>query len=1021
MKPRITYSPAQTPLFELDIPVTEGWRVLGFDQILAEIPQLSSQGVILLEARASDGDLDLLKTVLCRERFVYLYPPGQESKAAEALRLGVRHVLCVTDSRRALPLLNAMLPEQNTSVCPSPPSSELWRHHSGPESKIEDIRKILRQFQEVANVGYWIYDQKGNHLIWSEQVYRIFGLEPREGYESYEGFIRYVHPEDRQSLTEAYLRHLDTGEPYRMIHRVVLDSGAVKYVRESCESTWNPQTQSWHSLGVIADITDLRQSEENMANLLKKVESLLEGQPDRIIIFRRDLRITECYPKDPSRYLVPPEKFIDHPIEEVDIPDSLKALATSAVKNVLETHTPESREYSLTVGEETAYYDARFLPFESDQVMTVIRDITKTKQLQAEQKSQNQLLEILIQTALTFLNLPAGQTDQAINESLHQLGEFVGADRFYVFSYNFAAMTTSNTHEWCAEGIEPMIDLLQDVPLEGFDEWLNHHLQGETYYIPDVPGMDPGDPVFNILEPQGIKTLLSMPLIQDEKCVGFIGLDYVCNFHAITPWEEKLLKVFAEMLSNINNRNRLLKQITDNRNFLNDIIQNSPSVIYTKNERGQYTLLNRQWSQFTGLDEKDCLGKTDGELLRHSRQSIDLFNREYESSNPSVSQFEEWIELEGERHYFLTTEFPLRSSTSQQGLAGIRTEITELKKLEEERMARRSAEIELEQKNLFLAKMSHEVRTPLSAIIGFSRRLINFPGVPLEVLNKIMIIYRSGETMLCMINNMLNYAKNQDEKLCANIVEFSLQMLLGDLEEVLRFRTNERGLNLVFQVEESLPGSLRGDPVMLNQICLNLLTNAVNFTSQGFISLEVKADHYTDSSIWIRFSVEDSGCGIAPEDRNLIFNEFFQGEAGKKIGGTGLGLSISSHLVRMLDGEGIELVRTGPEGSLFRFCLPFELTGERGAHPAPTGFREKQPAKFPQPCFSENVSPDSISPELRSRLIRHVEAGEMPDFRAWVKNDTSLSDDLRCRLLQLASQYDYRALRQLLQPSDTKN
>ncbi|MGA0350973.1 MAG: PAS domain S-box protein, partial [bacterium] len=790
----ITYSPAHPPLFDVDIPVSEGWRVLAFDQILPEISQLSPQGVIVLEARVSGGDLDLLKTVLCRERFIYLYSPGQESKAAEALRLGVRHVLCVTDSRRALPLLMAILPEQNTSACPSPPLSESCRHDPGPERKIEDIRKILRQFQEVANVGYWIYDQKGNHLLWSEQVYRIFGLEPREGYETYEGFMQYVHPEDRQRLTEAYLRHLDTGEPYIIIHRVVLDSGSVKTVRESCESTWNPETQSWHSLGVVADITDLRQSEENMAALLNKVESLLEGQPDRILIFRRDLRITDCYPKDPSRYLVPPEKFPDRPIEEVDIPVSLKEMAASTVKNVLENHTPERREYSLTAGEETAYFDARFLPSESDQVMTVNRDITETKQLQAEQKSQNELLEILIQTAMTFINLPVDHTEQAINHSLHQLGEFVGADRFYVFSYDLTAMTTSNTHEWCSEGIEPMIDALQDVPLEGFDVWLNHHLEGETYYIPDVTGMDPGDPVYNILEPQGIKTLLSMPLFQEGKLVGFIGLDYVRHFHQITPWEEKLLKVFAEMLSNIKNRSQLLKQITDNRNFLNDIIQNSPSVIYTKDDRGCYTLLNRKWSQLTGLDEKSCLGKTDGELVRHSRKPIDPLTQVYESTRLRVSQFEEWMELEDERHYFLTTEFPLRSSNGQEGLAGIRTEITGLKKLENERLARRSAEIELEQKNLFLAKMSHEVRTPLSAIIGFSRRLINFPGIPLEVLNKIMIIYRSGETMLAMINNMLNYAKTRDEKLSTHIVEFSLQNLLGDLEEVLRYRTNEKAL-----------------------------------------------------------------------------------------------------------------------------------------------------------------------------------------------------------------------------------
>ncbi|SDW02191.1 response regulator [Thiocapsa roseopersicina] len=172
------------------------------------------------------------------------------------------------------------------------------------------------------------------------------------------------------------------------------------------------------------------------------------------------------------------------------------------------------------------------------------------KALQRETRLQDLLMEI----SATYISLPLDRVDLVIETSLGHLGDFVGADRAYLFDYDFERLIATNTHEWCAQGIEPQIDTLQAVPTAMIADWVTTHRRGGTVYVPDVLSLAPESSVRQVLEPQGIKSAIAVPMIDGARCRGFVGFDSVRRHHRYSDTEQRLLTVFAQMLVNVQKR-----------------------------------------------------------------------------------------------------------------------------------------------------------------------------------------------------------------------------------------------------------------------------------------------------------------------------------------------------------------------------------------------------------------------------------------------------------------------------------
>jgi PAS domain S-box-containing protein len=198
----------------------------------------------------------------------------------------------------------------------------------------------------------------------------------------------------------------------------------------------------------------------------------------------------------------------------------------------------------------------QFLPNEKKpyQVFTSYTDITAQKEAENDLNFRTKLQKMLMKISSIYINLPFQDLENAITNSLHDLGEFMNADRFYLFEYDFDKMITTNTHEWCADGIEPQIENFKDTPIHEFEFFVNSHKNGETIYIYDVLALDPQERLREILEPQGIQSVIAVPLMDDNICVGFVGFDAVKQKHQYSDTEDELLRIFTLMLINAKKR-----------------------------------------------------------------------------------------------------------------------------------------------------------------------------------------------------------------------------------------------------------------------------------------------------------------------------------------------------------------------------------------------------------------------------------------------------------------------------------
>lgn len=158
------------------------------------------------------------------------------------------------------------------------------------------------------------------------------------------------------------------------------------------------------------------------------------------------------------------------------------------------------------------------------------------------------LTHLMLDIAQGFIGIAHEQLATLLPRALAQLGSAIAADRVYIFDYDFEQQTCSNTYEWCASGIVAEIDNLQDVPLAAIPQWVNAHQQGVAMYIPDVPSLPPGDALKQLLQPQGIKSLIALPILANDKLFGFVGFDSVKQHHYYSEEERLLLQSFASML-----------------------------------------------------------------------------------------------------------------------------------------------------------------------------------------------------------------------------------------------------------------------------------------------------------------------------------------------------------------------------------------------------------------------------------------------------------------------------------------
>ena len=270
-------------------------------------------------------------------------------------------------------------------------------------------------------------------------------------------------------------------------------------------------------------------------------------------------------------------------------------------------------------------------------------------------------------------------------------------------------------------------------------------------------------------------------------------------------------------------------------------------------------------------------------------------------------------------------------------------------------------------KSLFLANMSHEIRTPLNGIIGMANILKETP-LSHEQEQSLEIIEISGNNLLSIVNDILDYSKIEANQLELENIPINLYKEIEDVEKLLSLKAQTKGLDFSYSIHPDTPKHINGDALRIKQILINYCNNALKFTERGFVNINVEMIKKTAKKAILKFSVKDTGIGISEKNQKKLFNDFIQVETSttRKFGGTGLGLSISKKLAHMMGGEvGLESVEN--KGSVFWFTGEFDIVEN---FKSPLEITNKQEVNYSQELSILLVEDNIINQKVASHTIK---------------------------------------------------
>jgi PAS domain S-box-containing protein len=542
-------------------------------------------------------------------------------------------------------------------------------------------------------------------------------------------------------------------------------------------------------------------------------------------------------------------------------------------------------------------------------MLTVAVDITERRRREQVQDATYRISQAV---------LAAGDLLSLFGQLYVIIGGLMPARNFYI-----ALLSADGTEVSFPYFIDERVDPPPPRPLaNGFTEYVLQTGKPVLATAAELPGMLSARGEYHALEHRAAQRL-GAPLLLGGRALGVIALQDYTNEHAYDSEDLRLLTFVAEQAAVAVHRRQAEDAMKAAEERYRGIFENSPEGLYVSSPAGKFLSANRALARMFGyrspeemLTDINDIGRQIYVKSGRRDEFFGLIKR-----GDEVTDFEsEVIRHDGKKLWISESVRIIRNPAGEIiRFEGVAIDITQKREAARAlQAAKDAADAASREKSHFLASVSHELRTPLNGILGYTQILRRDPALADKQREGVRVIHESAEHLLVLINDVLDLSKIEAGRIELHPVDFHLADFAAAAERVFAPRAREKNLLLETALAPALPVFVRGDEARLRQIVFNLLSNAVKFTARGGVvfSIEARAGEV------LRFSVSDTGRGIADADLRRIFEPFTQvGEVGTSASGTGLGLAISRSLVEKMGGHLNVESRPG-WGSRFWFEVP---------------------------------------------------------------------------------------------------
>ncbi len=396
-------------------------------------------------------------------------------------------------------------------------------------------------------------------------------------------------------------------------------------------------------------------------------------------------------------------------------------------------------------------------------------------------------------------------------------------------------------------------------------------------------------------------------ITEKEGELGFLAQTFDATIQALRKKDEE--------------REAAMDAVLRERQYFETLVRSSPDAIVILDKNEEVQVINPAFTDLFGFTQEEIIGKKLDELITTPdtlAQGIKLTRQV--NAGESIRAISKRKCKDGKIIDVDISGVPILVNGKQINVFGIYHDITAL--IEAKQVAEASARAKAD----FLANMSHEIRTPLNAVIGMTNLLMDTRLDPTQF-DFVETVRTSGEDLLTIINDILDFSKIEAGKLDIESLPFDLGDCVESALQLMAPKASDKGLEMLYLIDQGTPATLVGDPTRLRQIMVNLLGNAIKFTERGEVFLAVDANQLDDKSYEVHFSVADTGIGISEQARSRIFQSFSQADTSttRRFGGTGLGLSISKKLSENMGGTMWYESEPG-KGSTFHFTIKADVT-----------------------------------------------------------------------------------------------